>query len=637
VKPGSGPPGLFVSPNGSGWTGGDWSGVTDHTPGGGTNVVLGDGPSSTSRLWYQFVNVEKGKTYDFSAWFVNANVNGNYTGFTSSFEIRVKGLSGPLLAKIGPLGHTTPWTELVGKYTATATENIEIDVVIIGGQSGGNDFAIDDVSFKCSSKAPPCVKSSVAETEICEGDSTTLSVADGTDFEWYPKVDISASNVRTVKVSPSSSRYYVCHYKDVDSCLVIDSFLVNVNKNPKLIVDKHTIELCNGDSSLVKVSGADLYLWTPNSRLSNASSSEVHLFPNSDQTYLVKGTNLNGCYSIDSVNVVVTNCCRSIPLIGLGTDSLICVNEEIVFTNLSSPKGTPTYEWSFGLGAIPKNYSGVTPPSIKFTQGGSYNVKLVVSDDCGLDSANQIIHCVKVAVNAGLDSSLCLGEEYRLGDVGISDYEYSWNPCTDLSECTSPNPIATVNKSIEYAVTVTDPFSGCVEIDSVLVGELSRVDFVSLSDERACEGDTIILSINPNGQNIEWSNGSSDSFYIVLSDEQVWVKLSNSICDFTDTANVSFYNCNYPYIVNSFSPNSDNLNDEFGLLIDFAVSGYKFQVFSRWGELLFESIVPNQKWDGTYMGKPVQMGTYIWLVDYTNIEVPISKKETFHGVITLLR
>lgn len=637
VKPGSGPPGLFISPDGSGWNGGFWSGVIDHTPGGGTNVVLGDGPSSDARLWYQFVNVQAGKIYDFSAWFVNANVNGRYTGYTSSFEIRVKGMNGPLLGKIGPLGHTTPWTELKGTYTATATETIEIDIVVIGGPSGGNDFAIDDVSFKCSQLGPPCVKSSNTAVEMCDGDSTLLSVGSGSDYKWYPKIDISAFDIQSVEVYPNTSRYFVCHYIDDDECLVIDSFFVRIKENPELLVQPSRIDLCAGDSVEVVASGANVYSWSPTTSTIGANTASVVLFPINSQDYIVTGIGSTGCVARDTVVISVTNCCSSRPKIGLDADSILCLGEQLSFTNKSSPKGTPAYEWTFGSGADPEIFVGENPPPVTFTRGGSYEVKLVVNDDCGADSTLQVVHCADVPVDAGNDSALCFGDEYRIGAIGISDYEYMWTPCINLSDCEDSYPTAALLGDESYVLTVRDPYSNCLASDTVHLTELSRVKLAELLDQRVCIGETVVMTIESGGQEILWKNGSSDSIYLVTEEELVWVTVSNEDCELTDTAFISFYNCKYPYVINSFTPNNDNLNEDFGLLIDFAVENYLFQVFNRWGEMLYESEVPNQRWDGSYKGKPVQSDSYIWQVMYTNTETPERERVTFSGVVTLIR
>jgi gliding motility-associated-like protein len=39
---------------------------------------------------------------------------------------------------------------------------------------------------------------------------------------------------------------------------------------------------------------------------------------------------------------------------------------------------------------------------------------------------------------------------------------------------------------------------------------------------------------------------------------------------------------------------------------------YKFRIYNRWGEMIFETFDPYKGWDGTYMGSPVPMGAYVY-------------------------
>jgi gliding motility-associated-like protein len=69
------------------------------------------------------------------------------------------------------------------------------------------------------------------------------------------------------------------------------------------------------------------------------------------------------------------------------------------------------------------------------------------------------------------------------------------------------------------------------------------------------------------------------------------------------------------YAPNSFTPDGDGINDVFrpyGEGIDF--SQYTMKIYDRWGELLYDISNAERGWDGTYKGKPVKAGTYIWKI-----------------------
>jgi gliding motility-associated-like protein len=64
----------------------------------------------------------------------------------------------------------------------------------------------------------------------------------------------------------------------------------------------------------------------------------------------------------------------------------------------------------------------------------------------------------------------------------------------------------------------------------------------------------------------------------------------------------------------AFSPNGDGAND----LLEVKGWGIKellyFQIFNRWGELVYESTDLEKGWDGTFKGKPQNSDVYIYKV-----------------------
>jgi len=103
-----------------------------------------------------------------------------------------------------------------------------------------------------------------------------------------------------------------------------------------------------------------------------------------------------------------------------------------------------------------------------------------------------------------------------------------------------------------------------------------------------------------------------------------------------DSASVSFlmvdYNPSY-FIPNAFTPNGDGINDYFNVL-GFQIQSAHISIFNRWGEMIFESSDIDQGWDGTYKGRSVEIGTYVYLVNivYITGETAIAK-----GNVILIR
>ncbi len=90
------------------------------------------------------------------------------------------------------------------------------------------------------------------------------------------------------------------------------------------------------------------------------------------------------------------------------------------------------------------------------------------------------------------------------------------------------------------------------------------------------------------------------------------------------------------FFPNAFTPNGDDKNELFKALLKPGVIIEKFQmkIFSRWGELMFQTSDINKGWDGNYKNQPQEIGTYFYHAQYNT---PNRKSLTLKGDITLLR
>lgn len=68
------------------------------------------------------------------------------------------------------------------------------------------------------------------------------------------------------------------------------------------------------------------------------------------------------------------------------------------------------------------------------------------------------------------------------------------------------------------------------------------------------------------------------------------------------------------YVPNAFTPNGDGSNDVFRPIPVGIVSTEFFQVFNRYGELVFATSQHGKGWDGTYKGIAQPIGNYVWIL-----------------------
>lgn len=91
----------------------------------------------------------------------------------------------------------------------------------------------------------------------------------------------------------------------------------------------------------------------------------------------------------------------------------------------------------------------------------------------------------------------------------------------------------------------------------------------------------------------------------------------------------------YIDVPSAFSPNHDGQNDYFYPLNAYKAQDLKFQVYNRLGQLVFESKDWRKRWDGCLNGVPVDVGTYAWMLEYT--EGNLGKKVFRKGTVVLVR
>jgi gliding motility-associated-like protein len=86
-----------------------------------------------------------------------------------------------------------------------------------------------------------------------------------------------------------------------------------------------------------------------------------------------------------------------------------------------------------------------------------------------------------------------------------------------------------------------------------------------------------------------------------------------------------------PRIPNTFTPNNDGINDlwEIQYLEDYPEN--HLQVFTRTGQLVFESKGYYKPWNGTYKGKPLPVDTYYYIIE------PGSGRDPITGYVQLIK
>ena len=179
-----------------------------------------------------------------------------------------------------------------------------------------------------------------------------------------------------------------------------------------------------------------------------------------------------------------------------------------------------------------------------------------------------------------------------------------------------------------------DTLQSSSSCDSIIILDLKYANPYFLApDTIVCQTNEITLF--PQGQLLQWSDNSTNPVKRISESGTYWAKIIDEHgCELLDSITIQF-NSNY-FIPNVFSPNYDGLNDYFFPIIDEEnIEKFLFTIFDRWGNLLYSTSDPKAKgWDGSFKGKEVNPGVYVY---YFEIQSTYCPKIILKGDVTLLK
>ncbi len=309
--------------------------------------------------------------------------------------------------------------------------------------------------------------------------------------------------------------------------------------------------------------------------------------------------------------------------------------EIIVNTDIFSAKVDYTLDYTDNCGVVSVDLLEGLPSGSLFPLGET-TVRHSITDKAG-----NVVECVfKVLVRhpyRELEVSLrvypyeiCSGQSVVITPVvsgGSGLYTYSWTPRTWTNAVMEDYPLV----STTYEVTVSDGFtskSKSVDI-SVLETEPVALVYDGRVDE-ILEGDEITVKATPGfasykfllNNKVVQEIGSNNqiAFQAELGTYAVRVFATDvNYCVAQDQLEIPVESKRLP---NVFTPNQDGKNEIF-------LEGYDLTVFSRAGELLYKG---TSGWDGTYKGKIVPQGTYLYVVKRT---MNNGEHRVYKGTVTL--
>ncbi len=385
---------------------------------------------------------------------------------------------------------------------------------------------------------------------------------------------------------------------------------------------------CNGSSTVVPSGGTLPYVfnWVPTGG-NGATTSNLCA-----GSYTVTVTDANGCSVQQNVTLVDP------PLLTLSNTSVSSSCNTIADGSIDITVGGGTlpysYQWSGASNAVTEDLNNVLL--------GTYIIVVTDGNGCQITDTITISSSIFVSVDAGNDTTICELSSVTLTGTDTGGVTFQWfaiptnTPIGNGSKVivVTPPPGVTGYAFVGYNGLCSDTDTVMVTTNPLPVADAGPDVTIIITQSTVLNG----TGAGPGGT-YHWSPPAGLSDTTIYNPTATptetttyYLTVTNAAgCSSTDSVIVTVL----PKIVfpNGITPNGDGANDKW--IID-GIEYYKncvVQVYNRWGENLFTSVGYVEKWDGTFKGKPLPVGTYYYVID---LHDPINT-ETYTGPLTILR
>lgn len=269
-----------------------------------------------------------------------------------------------------------------------------------------------------------------------------------------------------------------------------------------LLTTMNDTVVCGPVTSLLLIASsegtADQYQWSTSAAFTDqlntsASDSSALLAPPQSGTYHVRARTQDGCWALDSVQVTIS--LGAISIIG---DTLICARDTATISLTGIDQGS-SITWSPAEHIL--TGQGTASITTAPEENTAYSVTVLAPTGCSWTSlfTLSVSPISAGSIDASAEPAIVLaGTTVQLQASPSNGVSYAWSPATMVSDPTIANPMATVQQTTVFTVTVSDGV--CTRSASVEV----RVY------ELRCEEPDIFIpnSFTPNG------DGNNDILFV---------------------------------------------------------------------------------------------------------------------------
>ncbi|MBS1646300.1 MAG: gliding motility-associated C-terminal domain-containing protein [Bacteroidetes bacterium] len=449
--------------------------------------------------------------------------------------------------------------------------------------------------------------------------STTCTPSGVATYSWTPNYHLSSTTGSTVTATPTvPTKYYVT--ATLNGCISKkDSVLVRVGDTVNAAISSENQVICSGQKNQFigfpqngPLNHSYTYQWQPSVSIISTSiggdTIETQpIMPSSGTgviyTLTVRGTCVK--HNIATYQLYINNCTPPNPSFTASSHT-ICRQHCIIYRDSTQYTSTKPlqYKWIFVGGSINPVTGGTVSGDTLF-----YNL-----------NHNNPLPPVKVCypiTSYGNTHGSTVSNNFPVIEM-VTSGSYSATAIDSVNVMKAPVANAGTSQTVQEGTPIT--LSGSASQGSANNG------YGQITSYQWAQSDSCLISCY-SCMNTVVTPTTTTNYTLTVMD--------NNGC--ASQAVVTVYVdvvCMSVFIANAFSPNGDGLNDVLHVKSNCGMTSMAFRIYDRWGEKVFESADLNYGWDGTYKGKPVDSGVFIYTLDgFLSNGNEVKKK----GNVTLMR
>jgi len=346
--------------------------------------------------------------------------------------------------------------------------------------------------------------------------------------------------------------------------------------------------------------------------------------------------NTSGCSSVSASTITIDPVANAPVVTLVSSTAVTCNGGNDGELEISISGGTAPY-------AIVWNPNVGSTTTLENLAAGSYSVNVTDDAGCSTSATFTVGSPNALLVNGTSTNVLCGIADGTITTAvtgGTAPYTYAWTPNGETS--TSLSGLA----AGAYSVQVTDD-NGCTASQNFTLTTIGNLPVdIDPSYVEIEAGESVVLTAT-GGDNYVWTPTTglsctncpnptanptvTTTYYVSASDDNGCTGGDSSLV-------VIKLACGDLFVPTIFSPNgtgpdANNKLCVFGTAS--CIEDLKFQIYNRWGELVFETTDIDTCWDGNYKDKPANSGIFVYrlYVKLYNNDEPID----ISGNTTLVR